>query len=100
MAYCAYPLSFFSDTNAEPNITGKAVEENSSDLGGSDVSPSPTSSEKGSEQFDLLDYPLEEEYHRVPQQTGEQVVSDESLRHLLNRSPFGSNGEIVMVLKY
>ena len=93
------PLFWFYD---EP-ITGKPLEEHASDLKRSDMTPSPTvadksldsGSEMSREKFDLLYYPLEEQL--VPQQVTGQVSNDESLRHTLNRSPFNSNGEIVMV---
>ena len=91
-SYTTSLFLFYGDANAEYNTTGKVLEESSSDPKESGVSPSLTGlSDDGSEQFEL-------EEQKVPEQIAEQE-DDESLRHTLNRSPFNSNGEIVMVLK-
>ena len=90
-SYMTSLFLFYGDTNAEYNTTGKPLEERSSDPKESGVSSPPTgSSDDGSEQFEL-------EEQKVPEQIAEE--DDESLRHALNRSPFNSNEEIVMVLK-
>ena len=96
MAYRDRVDHFWAYTD-EP-VTGKPSEEGTSDKR-RDMTPSPNPDkssdaglEKSREKFELL---LEE--RMVPQQVAGQVYNDESLRHSLNRSPFNSNGEIVMV---